>query len=105
MEHIAALLLIVGCSGDLKDCNELPAPVTVFETYEACSSAVSPALADLRGRKPRILAECVYVDPAAEEEDAGLVWDIGRDGKLHAAVQFGDPVVAMNAAPASASRQ
>ena len=30
MEHIAALLLIVGCSGDLKECSELPAPTSDF---------------------------------------------------------------------------
>ena len=32
MEHIAALLLIIGCSEDLSQCCELPAPVPVYET-------------------------------------------------------------------------
>ena len=39
MEHIAALLLIVGCSGnvgagDTRECQELPAPTPVKETWE-----------------------------------------------------------------------
>ena len=34
MEHIAAILLLVGCSGDLKQCDELPAPTAIYETEE-----------------------------------------------------------------------
>jgi hypothetical protein len=87
MEHIAALLLIVGCSGDLKQCSELPSPVTVYETYEECQSELPPVLSSFRGKTDKLFGQCVYVDPAMEEEDAELVWDIGHDGKLHASVE------------------
>lgn len=87
MEHIAALLLIIGCSGDLKQCDEMPSPVTVYETYEECQSELAPALSSFRGQREKLFGQCVYVDPAMEEEDAELVWDIGPDGQLHASIE------------------
>ena len=84
MEHIAALLLIVGCSGD--QCRELPAPVPVFETLEECEIELQPALAAWAAQHPRVFAKCVEVDPAMEEEDAELVWDIAPDGTLEASI-------------------
>ncbi|MCO5080436.1 MAG: hypothetical protein M9955_02120 [Rhizobiaceae bacterium] len=87
MEHIAALLLIVGCSGDLSECRELPAPVPVFETMEECTAALPLPLKGARGSKDaHVLADCVYVDPAMEEEDAVLEWDVTKDGRLVAEI-------------------
>jgi len=88
MEHIAALLLVVGCSGDLKDCSELPAPVPVYETLEECGAELSPVLTSMRDMREKVFATCVYVDPALEEEDAELVWDVTPDGKLVAEITF-----------------
>ncbi|PSJ63428.1 hypothetical protein [Kumtagia ephedrae] len=87
MEHIAALLLIVGCSGDLKVCNEMPVDVSIYETYEECQADLQPTLSHFAGRRDRILGQCVYVDPAMEEADAELVWDVTPDGKLTASVE------------------
>lgn len=94
MEHIAALLLIIGCSGDLGECRELPSPVTVFETYEECESELPVSLAALNGTEPRILAKCLYVDPAMEEEDAELIWDVRPDGTLTATIGPSEVIVA-----------
>lgn len=101
MEHIAALLLIVGCSSDLNECRELPAPVPLYETFEECDAALSAALRDFSGRQPRIFAQCVYVDPAMEEEDAVLTWDIRPDGTLEASVEPAELMVASNPAPST----
>lgn len=87
MEHIAALLLIVGCSGDLKTCDELPSPVTIFETAADCDAQLPATLRELGSKRPKVLATCVPVDPAMEEEDAELVWDIAPDGTLRASVE------------------
>ncbi|MBX3567027.1 MAG: hypothetical protein KF914_03155 [Rhizobiaceae bacterium] len=95
MEHIAALLLIVGCSGDLERCTELPAPTPIYETYEECRVELKPALALMRLRQDRVFATCVPVDPAMEEQDAQLFWDIAADGRLVASVETaGSAVVA-----------
>lgn len=96
MEHIAALMLIIGCSGDLQQCQELPAPVPVYETTEECEAVLGKTVREFSGQKPRIIAQCVYVDPAMEEEDAVLTWDILPDGTLDASVEAGGMVVASN---------
>ena len=87
MEHVAAILLIVGCSGDLAQCRELPAPTPAFETVEACTHAQPFALSDLAGRRDRVFATCVAVDPALEQEDAQIVWSITPQGHLNASVE------------------
>ena len=85
MEHIAALLLVVACS-DL-ECRELPAPVPIFETLEECESELQPTIGLFTTQHPQVFAKCVEVDPALEEEDAELVWDVSPDGTLHASLQ------------------
>lgn len=88
MEHIAALLLIVGCSGDLSECREMPAPVTVFESAEECANARPFTLDDMAGRMPRIFGKCLPVDPALEEEYGEIVWDVTPGGTLDATVEI-----------------
>mgnify|MGYP000731134285 CR=1 FL=1 len=87
MEHIAALLLIVGCSGDLKECKELPAPTSIYEVYEDCESDLAPALSAAKGAREKVFAKCIYVDPAMAEEDAELVWDVTEAAGLTASVE------------------
>jgi hypothetical protein len=94
MEHIVALLLIVGCSDDLATCRELPAPVPLFETAEECEAELPDSLRAYTGRYPQVLAKCVGVDPALEEEDAELVWNIEGDGALHASIRSPEVVLA-----------
>lgn len=97
MEHIAALLLIIGCSNDLAQCKELPAPVPVYETVEECQGDLPIAIRIVTGTAQKIMAQCVEVDPALEEEDAELVWDINPDGTLSASVEVPQVVVASEA--------
>lgn len=94
MEHIAALLLIIGCSQDLKTCEELPAPVPIYETSQECDAELPAALRQLGSARDRVMATCVFVDPAMEEEDAELVWDVRPDGTLLAEIEAGGVVIA-----------
>jgi len=87
MEHVAALLLIVGCSQDFRHCEELPAPVPVYETSGECDAELPVALKEFDGTKARVMGTCVFVDPAMEEEDAELVWDVMPDGRLTASIE------------------
>lgn len=98
MEHITALLLIIGCSNDLSQCRELPAPVPVYEAAEDCDHALPNSLGAFTGQYGRLFALCVPVDPALEEEDAELTWDIRPDGTLVASVDAvpSDMMVASN---------
>lgn len=97
MEHIAAFMLIIGCSPDLSQCRELPAPVPiVFEAGEDCVTELPFALSAVNGKSPKIIAKCFAVDPAMEEEDAELVWDVSPAGTLTASVEVPDVTVASN---------
>ncbi|MGE0500854.1 MAG: hypothetical protein AB7I79_04240 [Rhizobiaceae bacterium] len=95
MEHIAAILLVVGCSGDLSECRELPAPVPLFETAEDCEATRGRSAAAYGVDGGQVFAVCVPVDPALEEQDAELVWDI-VDDRLVASIEVTDVIVATN---------
>jgi hypothetical protein len=69
MEHIAALLLVIGCSNNLTECRELPVPVSVFETAADCT---------------------------AEDDYDEIVWKMRPDGTLDASVEISNLVVASN---------
>lgn len=97
MEHIAALLLIVGCSNDLAECRELPAPAPIFETAGECMEALPRGIESFAGRYPRVIARCIDVDPALEEDYAELTWDVTKDGVLVASLETA-AMVASNSA-------
>lgn len=97
MEHIAALLFVVGCSNAMTDCRELTVPVSVFETEEACAAERPFALGDLQGQAAHIVGECLAVDPALEDDYDQIAWAVRPDGTLNASLQVSGVVVASNA--------
>jgi hypothetical protein len=96
MEHIAALLLIIGCSDDLARCEELPAPTSLYEAKEDCDRELPSSLGAFTGQFEQLYAQCLPVDPALEDEDAELVWDVLPDGTLIASVEAANVMVASN---------
>lgn len=97
MEHIAAVLLLIGCSDDMATCRELPVQTAIFESAEECEAEINPAIAGITMTFPQVMGKCVPVDPAMDEEDAELVWNLKPDGTLFAAVEVPDVMVAANA--------
>ncbi|MBN9552493.1 MAG: hypothetical protein J0H31_27470 [Alphaproteobacteria bacterium] len=96
MEHIAALLFVVGCSSTMADCRELEVPVSVFETMQACVAERPFALGDLQGRAPRIVGKCLAVDPALEDDYDRIAWTVRPDGTLVASLEVSGMLVASN---------
>ena len=90
-EDIAALLLVIGCSDDLSQCRELPAPVSIFETKEDCDQQLPDSLGAFTGQFEQLYAQCLSVDPAMEDEDTELVWEVHPDGTLIASVEAVPP--------------
>lgn len=87
MEHIAAFLLLIGCSEDLSQCRELPAPTPVFETIQDCDAELPYEFGTLASAYPQLFAQCFEVDPELAETDAEIVWHITADGHLTASVE------------------
>jgi hypothetical protein len=98
VEHIAALLLVIGCSNSMTECRELSVPVSVFETAEACTAERPFAMGDVQGQAQHIVAECLAVDPALEDDYDQIVWNVRPDGSLDASLQISNVMVASNVA-------
>jgi len=99
MEHIAAFLLIVGCSPDLAECREMPTPTAIYETVEDCEAERPAIAARHEEAAPRMFAQCFEVDPLLTETDAEIVWDVTSNGELSAWVEPyspGEVLVASN---------
>ncbi|BCG92516.1 hypothetical protein [Mesorhizobium sp. 131-2-1] len=96
MEHIAALLLVIGCSSSMTECRELSVPVSVFETAEQCTAERPFAMADVQDQAPHVVAECLAVDPALEDDYDQVVWNVRPDGRLDASLQVSSLVLASN---------
>ncbi|RWM22556.1 MAG: hypothetical protein E5X53_08215 [Mesorhizobium sp.] len=98
MEHIAAVLLVIGCSNTMTECRELPVSVSVFETAQECNAERSFVLSDAQSQAPRIIAKCLSVDPALEDDYDQIVWNVRPDGTLDASVEVSNLEVASNGA-------
>ncbi len=66
----------------------------LFESAKECAEELPFQLADLSGKAPRVFGTCLDVDPALEEEDAELVWDVKPGGTLIARLETSDLAVA-----------
>lgn len=86
MEHIAAIMLLVGCSHADMTCNELPAPQVAFETMEECNGTLANAIGQVASVGTVVRAKCAAVDPAWFEEDIEISWDVTEDGRLDVAI-------------------
>ena len=96
MEHIAALLLVIGCSNNMTECRELPVPVSVFETADQCTAERPFALGDVQGQAQHVVANCLAVDPALEDDYDQVVWSVHPDGTLEASLEVSNIMVASN---------
>ncbi|RWB04558.1 MAG: hypothetical protein EOQ39_01685 [Mesorhizobium sp.] len=98
MEHIAALLLVIGCSNTMADCRELQVPVSIFATAEQCVVERPFVLGDVQGQADHIVAKCLAVDPVLEDDYDQIVWNVRADGTLDASLAISSLVMASNAA-------
>lgn len=94
MEHIAAILFLVGCGQGSLDCQELQAPQTVFETMDECTAALPSALGGANAGRRVVHGRCAAVDPAWEEEDVEITWHMSRENGLEVDVRQVPPPAA-----------
>ncbi|MER0237895.1 hypothetical protein [Fulvimarina sp. MAC8] len=83
MEHIAALMLLVGCSSDVTTCREVPVAAPAYETIDECRNDLGVQVRLAETRMPKLYGACKAVDPASFEQSASLEWSVTRDGRLN----------------------
>ncbi|MCV9998658.1 hypothetical protein OE766_10400 [Pararhizobium sp. YC-54] len=91
MEHIAAIMMLVGCTQGNVECKELPAPAVGFETAEECHALLQPSLNAARGKYKIVYGKCAAIDPALYIEDATITWEITPAKELDVQVTFDEP--------------
>ncbi|MBB4184072.1 hypothetical protein [Sinorhizobium terangae] len=86
MEHVAAIMVLVGCMQNTTACREVPSPVVAFETMEECQALLPPAMGEVGKVFKSAYGKCAEVDPALIVESAVIEWAITPAGKLEVSV-------------------
>ena len=90
MEHIAAIMMLVGCGYGNVDCRELPVSAVGYETVEDCQSMLRPTVADLDTSANVIYGKCEPVDPLVFIGNPGnprIRWVVTSQDELHVSVE------------------
>ncbi len=90
MEHIAAIMVLVGCMQTTEACREVPAPAVAFETVDECRELLSPAIEATGTTFKHAYGACAEVDPALFVEDATIEWRVKAPGRLQVEVKVDD---------------
>lgn len=82
MEHVAALLLIVGCSPNSAVCAEIPVSQPIYRSIEACEAAKPLAMRLTGTFDNRVVASCTGLTQAELDGSASVEWAVNRAGQL-----------------------
>lgn|SRR6218665_3692436 len=91
MEHIAAIMMLVGCGYGSVDCKELPISTVGYETFEDCQEKLRPTVSEIETSSVMIYGKCTPVDPALsfEELDAAHIsWTVTPRDELHVSIEL-----------------
>ncbi|MEX6506275.1 hypothetical protein [Jiella sp. M17.18] len=82
MEHIAAFMLLVGCTGDLSVCKEIPVPVPTYQSVADCESNLSLQIRLSGTSDNKVFGACKPVTADEFQQSASLDWSVSRSGQL-----------------------
>lgn len=91
MEHVAAIMLLVGCSQASFSCEELAAPQVAYETMEDCVGALPLAIGSAGDGARTVHGRCAAIDPAWAEEDVEISWRMTKESGLAVDVRLVTP--------------
>lgn len=83
MEHVAAIMVLIGCGHGDVDCVEMPAPIPAYETVAMCERHLEHALREASDKRPVVYGQCAAFDPTLLEQDAVVSWEFAENGELH----------------------
>lgn len=96
MEHIAAIMVLIGCGHGDVDCKGLPSPTVGYETVQACEAEMESVLRRESDMHPVVYGKCATLDPSLFEQDAVVAWNFDRSGALHVDVVPANSLYAQN---------
>lgn len=82
MEHLVAVMLLVGCNANGSTCSEIPAPVPFFASQAECEAELGLQMRLTHTFDNRVLGACKGVDEALLEQSATIEWAVSRGGQL-----------------------
>jgi hypothetical protein len=94
MEHVAALMLLVGCNADASICKEIPVPVAAYEDVAQCDSDLSLQLRLASSDDDQVFGTCKSVTEDVFEQSATLDWTVSPSGKLRVTFDAEPQIVA-----------
>lgn len=94
MEHIAALMLLVGCGAGAQDCREIPVPVPSYEDVAECTQDLRLQLRLNWTAAERVYGTCKDVDDDTFDRASSVDWSVTKDGRLDVRFEFEPQVVA-----------
>jgi hypothetical protein len=89
MEHLTALMILIGCSGPTT-CHQLPAPLPAYGSVAECRHQLKRALMQAVKIEGEVHGTCADVGTAPFEQDASVVWNMSKDGRIAVRVIDGD---------------
>ncbi|WP_279479985.1 hypothetical protein [Aureimonas sp. SK2] len=82
MEHVAALLLIVGCTSDSSVCTEIPVPQPIYRGVGECEAAMPLAMRLSGTYDRRVMGSCTGLTQAEVDGSASVEWAVNGAGQL-----------------------
>ncbi len=89
MEHLVAIMILIGCNGPAT-CRTLPPPSDSYASLSHCEDALKNAILASTASAPEVHGTCREVDPAVFERDASVEWSLSEAGRVHVSVVDGD---------------
>ena len=93
MEHLVAIMLLVGCNADGSACTEIPVPTPSYSSVTECRSDLGLQMRMSGTYDNRVLGACEAVDEALLEQSATIDWAVNGAGKLLVEIEAGDAAV------------
>ncbi|WP_182085437.1 hypothetical protein [Aureimonas sp. ME7] len=89
MEHVAALMLLVGCSSDASVCTQIAVPQPIYRSVAECESAMPLAQRFSATYDRKVVGTCTGLSAAELESSPSVEWAVSRSGRL--SVMLTDP--------------
>lgn len=93
MEHLVAIMLLVGCNTDGSTCTEIPVPTPAYSSLADCENDLALQMRLTQTFDNRVLGGCKAVDEALLEEEATIDWAVNRAGNLLIEIEASAPTV------------